>query len=169
MNTFAISYPGETSPPAWLLVQVKVPRVGQTCFEKLALQSHLPIVWPRTRSTEPGKKLGRGVHSNKYKCSNNARMVGEMLQGQIAAEKRITTTTITILTYSAWNIWKEHSRRNFEGLTRLPLQVFGLIKEEIATPHKTTRATVFPVLTQWFYFVFYVCDLCLCASSYITL
>jgi hypothetical protein len=27
---------------------------------------------------EPGQKLGRGVHSNKYGCSNNTRAVAEM-------------------------------------------------------------------------------------------
>jgi hypothetical protein len=50
------------------------------------------------------------------------------LQGRSAAQQK---TTAAILMYSAWNIWKERNRRTFEGTTRTPAQVLGLIKEEL--------------------------------------
>nr|TKW29087.1 hypothetical protein SEVIR_3G373000v2 [Setaria viridis] len=36
-----------------------------------------------------------------------------------------------ILTYTAWNLWKERNRRIFEGTRCTPMQVFHLIKEEV--------------------------------------
>jgi hypothetical protein len=50
------------------------------------------------------------------------------LQGRSAAQQK---TSAAILMYSAWNIWKERNQRTFEGTTRTPAQVLGLIKKEL--------------------------------------
>jgi hypothetical protein len=37
----------------------------------------------------------------------------------------------SLMIYTAWNIWNEHNRRVFDGVTALPSRVLALIKEEV--------------------------------------
>jgi hypothetical protein len=46
--------------------------------------------------------------------------------------------------YSAWNIWKKSNRITFEGTTRTPAQVLGLIKEELGPFGTTTEKIELP-------------------------
>jgi len=57
------------------------------------------------------------------------------MHGRSATQQK---TTATILMYSAWNIWKEHNRRTFEGTTRTPAQVLRLTKEEVGIFSRAT-------------------------------
>lgn len=77
---------------------------------------------------EPRQKLGRIMHTHaKYGCLQE--WWEKWLQGQDATKQ---ITTLAILMHSTWNIiCEERNWRTFEGSKRTPLQVLGLIKEEI--------------------------------------
>nr|TKW29634.1 hypothetical protein SEVIR_3G408950v2 [Setaria viridis] len=53
------------------------------------------------------------------------------------AKKR---TVAAMLIYTTWNLWKERNRRIFEGVRCSLLQVFSLIKEEVALRQRACGA-----------------------------
>ena len=44
-----------------------------------------------------------------------------------------------LLMYTAWNIWKEKNRRNFEGKSMTAPLVFNCILEEVGLQHAALR------------------------------
>jgi hypothetical protein len=69
-------------------------------------------------------------------------MVGEVVAGEISNSAK--KTSAAILMYSTWNIWKKRNRITFEGITRTPAQVLGLIKEELGPFGTTTEKIELP-------------------------
>ncbi|KAF8720701.1 hypothetical protein HU200_023603 [Digitaria exilis] len=47
------------------------------------------------------------------------------------ARRKLKQRLTSLLIYTAWNIWREHNRRIFEGISALPACVVTLIKEEV--------------------------------------
>jgi hypothetical protein len=46
--------------------------------------------------------------------------------------------------YTTWNIWKERNRRTFQEAERTPIQVLGLIKEELGLMTQACGRPVVP-------------------------